>query len=180
MLINYSYQDPHEFRCLSFISATWWLKVGYVLCRQTEKILMELCQIGNSCIKFTVLRLAQEFFTYIWRSHHYRWRAAKFRRMLGASATSAAKLGLGFSSLIRRTAPNSIASYDTQGDVESLFRGGWGVSIHTFGYKRTAEIFKTPPFIYSIFLKTILIHIFPLKTLTQSYISFQNSCCLCK
>jgi hypothetical protein len=28
-----------------------------------------------------------------------------------------------------------------------------------------------PPFIYSIFLKTIPIHIFPLKILTQSYIS---------
>jgi hypothetical protein len=44
-----------------------------------------------------------------------------------------------------------------------------GVSSYTFGYRRTAEIFKTPPpppFIYSIFLKTIPIHIFPLKILT--------------
>jgi hypothetical protein len=30
---------------------------------------------------------------------------------------------------------------------------------------------KYPPFIYSVFLKTIPIHIFPLKILTQSYIS---------
>jgi hypothetical protein len=41
---------------------------------------------------------------------------------------------------------------------------GWGGSSYTFGYRRTAEIFETPPFINSIFLKTVLIHIFPLKS----------------
>jgi hypothetical protein len=46
-------------------------------------------------------------------------------------------------------------------------------SSNTFGYRRTAQIFETPPFIYSIFLKTIPIHIFPLKILTHSYISKQ-------
>ena len=53
----------------------------------------------------------------IWGRHHYRWRAAKFRPMLGAqglwagrglySATPAVTRGLGFSGLIRRTAPFS-------------------------------------------------------------------------
>jgi hypothetical protein len=51
----------------------------------------------------------------IWRRHHYRWRAAKFRPMLSAQglwavrelyrATPAVTQGLGFSGLIRRTTP---------------------------------------------------------------------------
>jgi hypothetical protein len=51
----------------------------------------------------------------IWRRHHCRWKAAKFRPMLGAQglwagrdlylATPAVTRDLGFSSLIRRTAP---------------------------------------------------------------------------
>ena len=50
----------------------------------------------------------------IWRRHHYRWRTAKFRPMLGAQGlwagrdlfrfTPAVTRGLGFSGLIRRTA----------------------------------------------------------------------------
>jgi hypothetical protein len=93
----------------------------------------------------------------IWRRHHYQWRAAKFRPMLGAQglwagrdlyrATPAGTRGLGFSGLIRRTAPSSrllrltrgcggsilsriltgplsVAFYDTQGDVEDLFWPG--------------------------------------------------------
>jgi hypothetical protein len=53
----------------------------------------------------------------IWRRHHCRWRAAKFRPMLGAQglwagrdrfrATPAVTRGLSFSGLIRRTAPFS-------------------------------------------------------------------------
>jgi hypothetical protein len=53
----------------------------------------------------------------IWRHHHYRWRASKFRPMLGAQglwsgrdlyrATPDVTRGLGFSGLIRRTAPFS-------------------------------------------------------------------------
>jgi hypothetical protein len=53
----------------------------------------------------------------IWKRHHYRWRAAKSRPMLGVQglwtwrdlyrATHAVTRGLGFSSLIRRTAPFS-------------------------------------------------------------------------
>jgi hypothetical protein len=54
-------------------------------------------------------------FSLIWKRHHYRWRAAQFRFMLGAQglwarrdiyrATPAVTRGIGFSGLIRRTAP---------------------------------------------------------------------------
>jgi hypothetical protein len=53
-------------------------------------------------------------FSFIWKRHHWRWRAVKFRPMLGAHglwarrdlyrATSAVTRDLGFSGLIRRTA----------------------------------------------------------------------------
>ena len=56
-------------------------------------------------------------FSLIWRRHHCRWRAAKFRPMLGAQGlwagrdlyrvTPTVTRGLGFSGLIRRTAPFS-------------------------------------------------------------------------
>jgi hypothetical protein len=39
-----------------------------------------------------------------------------------------------------------------------------GVSTYTFGYRRTTEIFKTPPFIYSIFFENY----------THSYIFVEN------
>jgi hypothetical protein len=61
----------------------------------------------------------------IWRRHHCRWRAAKFRPMLGAQglwagrdlyrATPPVTRGLGFSCLIRRTAP-----------ISRLLRHAWG------------------------------------------------------
>jgi hypothetical protein len=93
----------------------------------------------------------------IWRHHHYWWRAAKLWPMLTAQglwagrdiyrATSALTQGLGFSGLIRRTAPFScllqhtrgcggyiiirilmgplsIISFDTQGDAKDLFLSG--------------------------------------------------------
>ena len=63
--------------------------------------------------------------SHIWKRHHYRWRAAKFRPMLGAqglwagrdfySATPAVTRGLGFSGLIRRTAPFSRLLRHTRG-----------------------------------------------------------------
>jgi hypothetical protein len=64
-------------------------------------------------------------FSLIWRRHHCRWRAAKFRPTLGAQglwagrdlyrATPAVTRDLGFSGLIRRTAPFS-----------RLLRHAWG------------------------------------------------------
>jgi hypothetical protein len=66
----------------------------------------------------------------IWRCHHCRWRAAKFRPMFDAQglwagrdlyrATLAVTRGLGFFGLIRRTAPFS-RLYDIWGDVEDQF-----------------------------------------------------------
>jgi hypothetical protein len=64
-------------------------------------------------------------FSLIWRRYHYRWRAAKFRPMLGAQglwagrdlyrATPAATRDLVFSGLIRRT-PHLVASWLTTHD----------------------------------------------------------------
>jgi hypothetical protein len=65
---------------------------------------------------FTILRSTQDF-SLIWRRHNCRWKAAKFRPMLGAQglwagrdlyrATPTVTRGLSFSSLVRRTAPFS-------------------------------------------------------------------------
>jgi hypothetical protein len=61
----------------------------------------------------------------IWRRHHCRWRAAKFRPMIGAQglwagrdlyrATPTVTRDLGFSGLIRRTAPFSRLLRHTRG-----------------------------------------------------------------
>jgi hypothetical protein len=69
-------------------------------------------------------------FSLIWRRHHYRWRAAKFRPILGAQgpwggrdlyrATHAATRGLGFSGLIRRTTPFSRLLRHTRGCGEPI------------------------------------------------------------
>jgi hypothetical protein len=53
---------------------------------------------------------------YIRRRHHCRWRAAKFRPKLGTKAFQ--------QDLYRATPPHSIASYNTQGDAEDLFKPG--------------------------------------------------------
>jgi hypothetical protein len=68
-------------------------------------------------------------FSLIWRRHHYRRRAAKFRPMLGAQslwagrdlyrAPPAVTRGLGFSGLIWRTAPFSRLFRHTMGCGES-------------------------------------------------------------
>jgi hypothetical protein len=64
-------------------------------------------------------------FSLTWRRHHCRWRAPKFRPMLGAQglwagrdlyrATPAVKRDLGFSDLIQRTAP-----------ISRILRHTWG------------------------------------------------------
>jgi hypothetical protein len=66
----------------------------------------------------------------IWRRHHYRWRAEKFRPMLGAQglwagrnlyrATPAVTWDLAFP-VTSEGPPHLVAFYDTQGDVEDLF-----------------------------------------------------------
>jgi hypothetical protein len=73
------------------------------------------------------------FHLYPWWRHHCRWKAAKFRPMLGAQGHWAGRdlycakpvvtrdLGFPVSS---EGPPHSVASYDTQGDVEDLFLPG--------------------------------------------------------
>jgi hypothetical protein len=72
---------------------------------------------GSWLIDYLLLYVPRKNFSLIWRRHHCRWRVAKFRPMLGAQghwagrdlyrATPAMTQGLGFSGLIRRTAPIS-------------------------------------------------------------------------
>jgi hypothetical protein len=71
----------------------------------------------SRCTLIDYLRFYVPFknFSLIWRRHHCRWRTAKFRPMLGTQglwsgrdlyrATPAVTQDLGFSGLIRRTAP---------------------------------------------------------------------------
>jgi hypothetical protein len=71
-----------------------------------------------------------ENFSLIWRSHHCRWRAAKFRPMLGAQglwagrdlyrATPTVTCDLSLSGLIRRTAPFSHLLRHTRGCGRSI------------------------------------------------------------
>jgi hypothetical protein len=71
---------------------------------------------------FTLLRPAHEYyFSLIWRRHHCRWRAAKFRPMLSTKGhwaerdPHAVTRDLGFYGLIRRTAPFSRLLRHTRG-----------------------------------------------------------------
>jgi hypothetical protein len=66
-------------------------------------------------IDYLLLHAPLKNFSFIWKCHHYRWRATKFRPMLGPQgllrnlyrATPAVTPGLGFSVLIRMTSPFS-------------------------------------------------------------------------
>jgi hypothetical protein len=70
--------------------------------------------LEGGCLRFYILL---KHFSLLWRRHHYRWRAAKFRPMLGAQdlwaardlyrATPVVTRDLDYSGLIRRTAPFS-------------------------------------------------------------------------
>jgi hypothetical protein len=76
-------------------------------------------------IDYLLFYVPLKSFSLLWKRHHCRWRAAKFRSMLGAQglwagrdlyrATPTATRGLGFSGLIRRAAPFS-----------RLLRHAWG------------------------------------------------------
>jgi hypothetical protein len=70
-------------------------------------------------------------FLLIWRRHHYRWRTAKFKPMLGAQSlyrvgsflyrgTPTLTHCLGFTSLIWRTAPFSCLLWHTRGCGRSI------------------------------------------------------------
>jgi hypothetical protein len=80
---------------------------------------------GRGTFTFLGFYVPLKNFSLIWRRHHCRWRAAKFRPMLGAEglwagrdlyrATPAVTQDLGFSGLIRRTAPFSRLLRHTRG-----------------------------------------------------------------
>jgi hypothetical protein len=72
--------------------------------------------------------------SFTWRRHQCRWRAAKFRPMLGAQGLWAGRdllschtycdMGLRFFLVSSEGPPHTFASYDTHGDAESLFYPG--------------------------------------------------------
>jgi hypothetical protein len=89
-----------------------------------------------------------KYFSLIWRRHHCRWKAAKFRPMLGAQglwagrdiycATPTVTRGLGFSGLIRRTAPFSRLLRHTRecgGPILTWILTGTTVRWHCYGHK---------------------------------------------
>jgi hypothetical protein len=115
---------------------------------------------------FTVLRLKN--ISLIWRRHHCRWRAAKYRPMLGVQgrragrdlyrATPAVTWDLGFSGLIRSTAPFSCLWRQKK---------GCGGSILT-------RILTGPDIVHARLSCISLIHIF-----LSRYIFFSETIVLC-
>jgi hypothetical protein len=74
-------------------------------------------------IQYLLFYVPLKNFSLIWRRHHYRWRAAKYRPMqwgIFYRATPAVTRDLSFSGFIHRTAPYSHLN-DIHGDAEDLF-----------------------------------------------------------
>jgi hypothetical protein len=95
----------------------------------------------NSCCRRYSIHIVTEMFDYlrfyvplknfslIWRRHHYRWRAAKFRPMLSAQegifiVPHPLRHGASVFPVSSEGPPQSVASYDKHGDVEDLFLPG--------------------------------------------------------
>jgi hypothetical protein len=122
----------------------------------------------NWLIDYLWFYVPLKIFLLIWKRHHCRWRAAKFRPMLGAQglwagrghyrATPAVTRDLGFSGLIRRTAPFSRHLRHTRGCRWSILtwiltvfvvgdsnmplsRENWKI-IHVANFLRNYEILK--------------------------------------
>jgi hypothetical protein len=101
-------------------------------------------------------------FSLIWRRHHYRWRAAKVRPMLGAQglwagrdlycATPAVTWDLGFPGQIQRTAPFSRLLRYTSGFERSILARILGGGVNQFDLKCLVTIF-------SLFLITFYLYI---------------------
>jgi hypothetical protein len=108
---------------------TYWKKQRTMMSPDVteQRLSLTFMFASNQSIVFIVIRLIDYLLFYtplkiiplIWRRHHYRWRAAKFRPILGA-------LGLwtGGGARFFRSHPKDrpIQSYDTQGDMEDLFK----------------------------------------------------------
>jgi hypothetical protein len=98
-----------------------WLQLAQRFCRRSRKCKSQIDWLID-CLRFYV---PLKNFSLVWRRHHCRLRAAKFRPMLGAQglwagrnlyrATPTVTRDLGFSSLIRRTSP-----------ISRLLRQAWG------------------------------------------------------
>jgi hypothetical protein len=118
---------PNNARIENLQSFTSWILFRIqIQCRSTNNILPPWWANKNNESRFLKKWLIywliiygctslSRIFSLIWRRHHSWWRAAKFRPMLGAQnlwagrdlyhATPAVTRDLGFSGLIRRTAP---------------------------------------------------------------------------
>jgi hypothetical protein len=107
-------------------------KIGQILVHKNFNILKEsvrkffqIYEYHDWLIDYLWFYVPLKIFSHIWRCHHYQWRTAKFRSMLGAQghsagrdlyrATPAVTRDLGFSGLIRRTAPFSRLLRHTRG-----------------------------------------------------------------
>jgi hypothetical protein len=87
--------------------------------------LFKSCCCFRGLIDYLLFYVPLKNISLIWRRHHCRWMAAKFRPMLGAQglwagrdlyrATPAVTRDLGFSGIIRRTAP-----------ISRLLQHAWG------------------------------------------------------
>jgi hypothetical protein len=112
----------------NYVKISWPVKIkksSYMFCISKWKLLMYAWKTLDwliDCLRFYV---PLKNFSLIWRRQHCRWRAAKFRPVLGAQglwagrdlyrATPAVTRDLGFSGLIRRTAPFSHLLRHTRG-----------------------------------------------------------------
>jgi hypothetical protein len=107
--------------CLLQNGIFWW-RLPW---KWTHKPVKEMSVFGRDrLIDYLPFYLPQKNFSLIWRRHHCRWRAAKCRPMLVTQglwvgrdlyrATPAVTRDLGFSGLIRRTAPfwSPLATYE--------------------------------------------------------------------
>jgi hypothetical protein len=109
--------DEHFIFCVFLIS----IKIKII--HGTYK--SSFCCVIDWLIDYLLFYVPLKNFSLIWRRHHCRWRAAKFRPMLGAQglwagrdlyrATPAVTRDHGFSDLIRRTAPFSRLLQHTRG-----------------------------------------------------------------
>jgi hypothetical protein len=145
----------------------WWQRwdsgilAGGPLQIETFRSLGTLCpwtdELIDLLIDYLRFYVPLKNFSLIWRRLHYRWRAAKFRPMLVAQglwagrdlyrATPTVTWDLGFSGLIRRTAPFSRLLRHTRGCGGSIltriltgltsgyrlgfFQGRWWLSLRT-------------------------------------------------
>jgi hypothetical protein len=113
--------------------------------------MIDLSKIKWRLIDYLEFYVPLKNFSLIWRRHHCRWRAAKCRLMLDTHglwagrdlyrATSAATWDLGFSGLIRKTAPFSCLLRHTRGCGGSILtRIFTGYRVRKFKFAQLPDI----------------------------------------